>query len=254
MKKKMKKKIKKKIIKKPLKTDIISEFPENYQDMIYCEPFCGCCSVFFKKEPSKISILNDFNLGIYTLIKTLQNNENYFFNKLKKIKFNKSTFKKEIEKKTFKNDIEYAVNQYVVHRMSRAGLCKTYSWSVSKKNQGDLCSWNTSVDNLQKISEKLNGVFLYNKSPQEIVQNFNCDNVLLYCNMPCYFGNKSIRTAYKQEMDEKEHTEFSKLLLKFNGKIIIHNLESNLYKKLYKGLNKKKIINKNKTEYIWKNF
>lgn len=243
----------KKTIKKILKTDIISEFPENYQDLIYCEPFCGCCNVFLKKEPSKISILNDFNLGIFTLIKTLQDNENSFLNKLKKIKFNKTTFKKEFNKTDFKNETERAINQYIVHRMSRGSLCKTYSWSISKKNQGDVCSWNTGVENLQKVSEKLQGVFIYNKSPQEIVSNFNCDNVLLYCNMPCYCG-RPVKTAYKQEMSEKEHIEFSKLLLKFTGKLIIHNLDSSLYKKLYKSFNRKKIINKNKTEYIWKNF
>jgi DNA adenine methylase len=250
----MKKKIQKKTVKKLPKQDIISEFPEDYKDLIYCEPFCGCCSVFLKKEPSRINVLNDSNLGIYTLIKTLQNNENHFFNKLKKIKLNKSIFKKEIDKKSFKNENEHAINQYIIHRMSRAGLCKTYSWSVSKKNQGDLCSWNTNIDSLQKISEKLYGVFLYNKSPREIVENFNCHDVLLYCNMPCYCGNKSIKTAYKTDMDEKDHTEFSKLLLKFSGKVVVHNLDSSLYKKLYNNFNKKKIINKNKTEYIWKNF
>lgn len=240
--------------KKIQKVDIISEFPENYRDLIYCEPFCGCCSTFLKKEPSKISVLNDTNIGIYTLIKTIQNNEKYFFNKLKSIKFNKSTFKAELVKNAFKTETDHAINQYIVHRMSRASLCKTYSWSAAKKNQEDFCSWNTSVDNLHVVSEKLYGVFLYNKPAIEIVQNFNCDNVFLYCNMPHYSKSKCLKTAYKPEMDEKDHIEFSKIILKFNGKLIIHNLDSNLYKKLYKNLNRKKIINKNKIEYIWKNF
>lgn len=236
------------------KADVISEFPDNYQELVYCEPFCGCCNIFLKKQPSKISVLNDPNIGIYTLVKTIQNNEKYFSNKLKSIKLNQSTFKNELNKKEFKSDVEYAINQYVLHRMSRAGLCKTYSWSINKKNQVDLCSWNTTVDTLIEISKKLAGVFIYNKPTQEIVQNFNCDNVLLYCNMPCYCGNKCIKTAYKPEMSQEDHIEFSKLLLKFNGKVVLHNMDSNLYKKLYKSFNRKKIINKNKTEYIWKNF
>lgn len=236
------------------KPDVVSEFPENHEELVYCEPFCGCCSVFLKKTPSKISVLNDSNLGIYTLIKTLQNNEKYFSNKLKKIKFNQSTFKSELNKKEFKSDIEYAINQYVLHRMSRASLCKTYSWSANKKSQIDACSWNTNIDSLSDISKKLFGVFIYNKSPNEIVQNFNCDNVLLYCNMPCYCGNKCLKTAYKPEMNQNDHIEFSKLLLKFNGKVVLHNLDSPLYRKLYKDFNRKKIINKNKIEYIWKNF
>lgn len=236
------------------KTDITAEFPENYQELIYCEPFCGCCNVFLKKQPSKISILNDSNLGIYTLIKTLQNNEKYFSNKLKTIKFNQTTFKSELNKKEFRSEVEHAVNQYILYRMSRAGLCKTYSWSASKKNQVDLCSWNTTIETLSEISKKLEGVFLFNKPANEIVKNFNCDNVLLYCNMPCYCGSKCLKTAYKQDMSQEDHIEFSKLLLKSTSKVVVHNLDSNLYKKLYKTFNRKKIINKNKIEYIWKNF
>ena len=138
--------------------------------------------------------------------------------------------------------------------MSRASMCKTYSWSSSKKKQTDCCSWNTSIDNFSLISEKLNGVFVYNKPAIEILKNFNYDNAFLYCDMPCYCGSKCVKTAYKPEMDEKDHIEFSKLVLKFSGKILLHNLESNFYKKLYKSLNRKKIINKNRVEYIWKNF
>jgi site-specific DNA-adenine methylase len=251
---KKKKQIKISKPKKIQKFDIISEFPENYKELVYCEPFCGCCGTFLRKEQSKISILNDVNVGIYTLIKTLQNNEKHFSNKIKSIKFNQSTFKSELNKKEFKNEIEYSINQYILHRMSRASMCKTYSWSSSKKNQTDCCSWNTSIDNFSLISEKLNGVFVYNKPAIEILKNFNCDNAFLYCDMPCYCGSKCIKTAYKPEMDEKDHIEFSKLVLKFNGKILLHNLESNFYKKLYKNLNRKKIINKNRVEYIWKNF
>lgn len=246
--------MKKKPKKELKKFDIISEFPENYQDLIYCEPFCGCCSVFLKKQPSKIDILNDANIGIYTLIKTLQNNEKHFSNKIKKIKFNKTTFKSELLKKTFKSDLEYAVNQYVLYRMSRASLCQTYSWSKNKKNQTDVCSWNTNFENFSKISERLFEVFIYNKSPVEIIKNFNCEDVLLYCNMPYYCGSKCLKTAYKPEITEEEHVEISKILLKFNGKVILNNLDSYLYKKLYKDFNRKKISDKNKTEYIWKNF
>lgn len=202
-----------------------------------------------------MSVLNDSNVGIYTLIKTLQNNEKYFSNKLKKIKFNKSTFKSEFNKKEFKSDLEYATNQYILYRMSRGGLCQTYSWSIGKKNQSDLCSWNTPIENLSKISQKLLGVFVFNKNPIEIIQKFNCDNVLLYCNMPCYCGNKCIKSPYKSEIEQEDHVEISKLLLKSTSKVILNNLDSNLYKKLYKSFNRKKVINnKNKIEYIWKNF
>jgi site-specific DNA-adenine methylase len=63
--------------------DIISELPENHAEMIYCEPFCGNCNIFLKKETSKLSILNDPNNNISNILSVLQNHKKEFQNKIK---------------------------------------------------------------------------------------------------------------------------------------------------------------------------
>ena len=55
-------------------------------------------------------------------------------------------------------------------------------------------------------------------------------------------------------MSEEEHVDLSKILIKSNSKIILSGSDSLLYKKLYKDWSRKKISNKNKKEFIWKNF
>jgi DNA adenine methylase len=228
--------------------DILSEFPENQKEMIYCEPFCGNCNIFFKKEESRLSILNDPNPGISSILLTLQNNKKEFLNKIKKYKINKTEFKKIQEEKNFKNEIEKAKINYILHRFSRGGLCKTFHKPKIKK---EASSWDTDIENFELISNKLACAFVFNKPPIEIIKTFDCDDVLLFCNLPLWSG-KHVTSAYKDKISEQDHIEISNALIKFNGKIVLTNLDSNLYKKIYKSFNRKKI--KNKKEYIWKNF
>ena len=46
---------------------IISNFPENYQSMTYCEPFGGGGWVLFKKDESSVEIYNDLNSDLVNL-------------------------------------------------------------------------------------------------------------------------------------------------------------------------------------------
>ena len=40
---------------------IISHFPENYDKMVYLEPFCGSGAVFFNKIPGAVETVNDLD-------------------------------------------------------------------------------------------------------------------------------------------------------------------------------------------------
>ena len=46
---------------------IVDQFPLNYQKLLYVEPFAGAGSVFWRKEPSEIDVVNDLNKDIYDL-------------------------------------------------------------------------------------------------------------------------------------------------------------------------------------------
>ena len=87
---------------KKLSELIIEEFPENYKEYIYCEPFCGCCNVFLKKEYSEISVLNDLNKGISNFLTVLRDDGKKLITKLKKAKYNQKTFIKELKRSNFK--------------------------------------------------------------------------------------------------------------------------------------------------------
>ena len=53
---------------------IISHFPENYDKMVYLEPFCGSGAVFFNKIPGAVETVNDLDGDIVNLYRVLRDN------------------------------------------------------------------------------------------------------------------------------------------------------------------------------------
>lgn len=56
---------------------IISNFPENYKDLTYCEVFGGGW-ILFKKEPSNFVIYNDLNRDLVNLFLTIRDHHKEF--------------------------------------------------------------------------------------------------------------------------------------------------------------------------------
>ena len=50
---------------------IVSIIPEDH--VCYCEPFCGAAWVFFRKEPSKVEVINDMDGELVTFWRVIQN-------------------------------------------------------------------------------------------------------------------------------------------------------------------------------------
>ena len=55
--------------KNRLASKIIEHFPDH---QTYIEPFCGGAQVFFRKEPSRVEILNDLNDDIINFLRICQ--------------------------------------------------------------------------------------------------------------------------------------------------------------------------------------
>ena len=50
---------------------ILPLIPEH---IIYTEPFCGGCAVFFAKEPSKYEVINDINSELVNFYRVMKSN------------------------------------------------------------------------------------------------------------------------------------------------------------------------------------
>lgn len=245
---------------------IIENFPENYQNLTYIEPFCGGASVLLNKAPSETEIINDLDEDIVILYRVLRDQKEEFVKKLKKIKYKKANFEAALERKEFASDLIKAVNELILRRMSRGGLKKAFCWSNRLRGQqpGEINSWQTIIEQIPKISDRLKDVFIFNKCAIKLLKMFDEDNVLAYIDPPYLPETRESPNAYKHEMTVDEHVELSEVLNNFKGKVLLSGYPSRLYSRLYKNwtCEKKKIVNHAsqqktkpiKVELLWRNY
>lgn len=228
---------------------IISHFPENYEEMTYLEPFCGSANVFLNKKKSKLEILNDTDKNIIQVYYALRDEPKEFYKRLSHYKCCDSTFSKLLKKTEFEDYLDEAVNEFMLNNMSRNGLKKLFGGKTQK-------TWKGTIKNIFDVSERLSDSFIFNKPSLEIIQNFNQQDVLLYCNPPYLIETRDSQNVYNSDMLPEAHIKLSHILNNFKGKVLLSGCVSPLYKRLYKNwnLNKKRGEKNQKTESLWRNF
>lgn len=246
---------------------IIENFPPNYQDLIYIEPYCGAGNVLLTKEPSREEYINDIDPGVVGILRTVRDRHEEFLSHLRKIEYCQDSFDKALTKTTFSNDMEYAVNEFVLRRMSRDGLKKAFAWSERKRGgqPGDVNAWETILERLHEIAGRLNNVLVFNSLALGVIHAFNEADVLVYAD-PTYVPDTRVsKKAYEFEMTIDDHIELADELLAFKGKVVLSGYPSTLYTSLYnEGWRcvKKQIANHSsqqrkkqmKTECLWMNY
>lgn len=246
---------------------ILEHFPDNYEQYDYVEPFVGGGSVLLNKTPSiGVEAINDIHLGIVQIFKALRDEPTQFIGRLKRIRYTENTFNRMASKKIGHDVLDLAIKEFVLRRMSRGGLKTSFAWSERKRGgkPGDVNAWNTILDQLPIISERLQGVYVFNKPASEVIHAFDEKTVLMYVDPPYLHETRVSTQAYEHEMTTEEHISLAELLNKHKGKILLSGYMSPLYRRLYKNWKcyKKKVPNNAsqqkvkeiKTECLWCNY
>jgi DNA adenine methylase len=103
---------------------IISNFPENYQEMTYLEPFCGGANVLLNKKKSTVEIINDLDSSVINIYQALRDEPKEFIRRLNLCKYTEETFERSLKKTQYDDYLDQAVNEFILRRMSRGGLKK----------------------------------------------------------------------------------------------------------------------------------
>jgi len=228
---------------------VIQHFPKNYEQLSYIEPFAGAISVLLNKEKSNFEAVNDLDLGVIQILRSLRDESKFFINKLKKTTYSERVFKRELKKQgsEFDDYMKHAVNEFVVRRMSRGGIKKNFAWSSRPRGgqPGDLNAWETIISQLPIIAERIEDIFIFNEPAVKVIKAFSDKNTLCYAD-PTYLAETRVsKDVYDIEMDTDDHIELAAALKQFKGKVVLSGYPSTLYKRLYKDWKcvKKKIVN-----------
>jgi DNA adenine methylase len=245
---------------------IISKFPAEYEKMTYIEPFCGAASTLINKKMSVEEAINDIDIGIIKILRTIRDQCGDFVKCLKKIKYTKENFDLASLRNDFADELDAAINEIILRRMSRGGLKKAFSWSKRFRGgkPGDENAWETIITALPIISERLDKVYIFNKNAIDVLKAYNKDDVLTYIDPPYLPDTRNSTNVYQHEMTVNQHIELADYLKTFRGKVCLSGYQSVLYSKMYKNwrVEKKKIANHasqkkhkdTKEEILWLNY
>jgi len=255
--------------KRYLSSWVLEQFPESLEESDYIEPFAGAASVLLNKpKTTGKEVLNDLDSGVISILRTLRDEMEFFVKKLKNTTYSERVFSRELKRSegTFDNEFDRAVNEFIIRRMSRGGLKKSFSWSERERGgqPGEVNAWETIIDQLPEISERIQNVFIFQKPAIQVIKAFNTENVIAYIDPPYAPETRISPDVYEFEMSTDEHIELAGVLNKFKGKAILSGYPSTLYKRLYKEWRcvKKKIANHSsqqktkgiKMECLWMNY
>lgn len=246
---------------------IISHFPNDHQELVYVEPYCGGANVFLNKERSIEECINDIDLSIIQIFRALRDEPGEFISRLKRVNYTERVFKRCQNKVgPFEDYISHGLNEFILRRMSRGGLKKNFGWSKRTRGgkPGDLNAWETILEELPRISKRLKNVYILNKSAVEIIKAFNDEESFVYCDPPYLLSTRTATDVYDYEMDIDDHSKLAKVLIAYKGKAMISGYASKLYQRLYKDwrCKRKRIANHAsqkktkgyKMECIWMNY
>ena len=274
-----KNKNKNKKIRPPIKTHggkfylaswIIDNFPPNYEKLDYIEPMCAGASVFLNKNPSKEELINDLDRGLISVFKSLRDEPKEFIDKIKRIRYTERTFKMALNRseEIVSDYVDHGVNEYILRRMSRGGMKKSFAWSDRERGgkPGDVNGWETMVEELQFIANRVKNANILNISVFDVIKNWDEEDSLMYLDPPYLPSTREENSTniYGHEMTVEDHIKLLNLAKNARSNVIISGYSSSLYNRNLKGwrIKKKNVPNNSgqgktkerRVEVLWMNY
>lgn len=247
-------------IKSPIKTSngkwhlkefVISNFPEGYEQLTYVEPFCSGANVFLNKIPSQTEVISDADQGIIAVFKALRDEPKEFISRVKRTKYTERSFKIAANKshQEFEDYIDLAVNEFILRKMSRAGLKKTFV-----QPEFDEEDWDAR---LEEVSVRIQKATVVCKSFVDIIRAWDEVDTLFYFGPP--FLKATTDTPEPLDLSVEDHMNLIHLAKNARGKVIISGYSSPLYNRSLKNWKcKKKPVTAAKkdkrVECVWINY
>lgn len=162
---------------------IIRRIPEH---TCYCEVFAGAAWLLFRKQESKVEIINDINIDLVTLFRVVKHHLDEFIRYLRWILVARDEFERfKKENPETLTDIQRAVRFYFVLKNSFSGRIKKPSFSISTQR--------LSGFNLLRIEEELSAihlrlarVYIENRSYDELIPRVDRPHTFFYLDPPYY--------------------------------------------------------------------
>ncbi|WP_448560540.1 DNA adenine methylase [Trichothermofontia sp.] len=212
----------------------------------YCEPFAGAAAVLLNREPSTVETYNDIDGEVVNFFRVLRDQPEDLIRAIGLTPFSREELRIAVEEPIDDlSELERARRFFVRARQVRTGLAQTASagrWAHCKLTSragmaGAVSRWLGSVEGLSEIVQRLLRVQIENAPAIEVIQRYDSEETLFYCDPPYPHDSRGDTHAYGYEMTDSDHRELAKVLTNLKGKVALSGYRCELLDKLYEDWN-----------------
>lgn len=236
----------------------------------YCEPFGGSAAVLVNRPPAPVETYNDVDGELVNFFRVLRDDKEKLLEAIGLTPFSREEFELAIQEPTVSiSELERARRFFVRARQVRTGLAQTASsgrWAhcllTSRAGMaGAVSRWLGSVEGLSEIAQRLLRVQIEHAPAIEVIQRYDSEETLFYCDPPYPHDSRGDSNAYAFEMTDDDHRELANVLHQVRGKVALSSYESPLMSELYEDWNcieapsrKVHSVKQERVELLWINY
>lgn len=236
----------------------------------FCEPFGGSAAVLINRPPAPVETYNDLDGEVVNFFRVLREQKDALIEAIGLTPFSREEFERAISESTRElSDLERARRFYIRARQVRTGLAQTASsgrWAHCRLTSragmaGAVSRWLGAVEALPEIAQRLLRVQIENAPAVEVIERYDSEETLFYCDPPYPHAARGDSNAYGYEMTDDQHRELANVLHHVQGKVALSGYRCDLLDELYgdwqaiEGPSKTvHSVKQSRTEILWVNY
>lgn len=215
---------------------IISHFPDEYEKMVYLEPFLGSGAVFFNKNPGAVETINDLDGDVVNLFQILRDKPEDLKRVLELTPYSREEYDRSFE--PCKEPVEKA-RRYMIRTTQAIGAKLGHGkcgWRNHKsmKIGGTACKWAGITETIDEASARLRGsttnlVQIEKMDAFRLIERYDTPDALIYIDPPYVRSSRKSGALYVHEMTDQDQIRLLDLIISSRAKIIISGYDNPIY-------------------------
>jgi DNA adenine methylase len=190
-----------------------------------------------------VETYNDLYSEVVNFFRVLRDQKEVLIEAIGLTPFSREEFETACEESTMGlSDLERARRFYILARQVRTGLAQKASsgrWAhcllTSRAGMaGAVSRWLGSVEDLSEIAQRLLRVQIEHAPALEVIQRYDSEETLFYCDPPYVHDSRGDSKAYAHEMTNNDHRKLAAVLHSVRGKVALSGYDGDMMSELYK--------------------
>lgn len=200
----------------------------------YVEPFFGAGWVYFKKEKSKVEVINDVNSELINFYRVIKKYPNEFCNEFELLPKSKELFddfvKLDIDGSS---EFKRAIRFYYILMLNFGGRFNRFTFTP--RNDGiKQINFDKLPVTIQKAHERLKDTYIEKQDYKKLIQKWDKKDTFFFLDPP-YLN--TTEKDYEEQFSIENYTELYNLLINIEGKFMLTVKDEPFIKDLFKDFN-----------------